>query len=151
MISDVCDECGADKNKVLNSVGSDSRIGNKYFKPGYSFGGPCFPRDTIALKQFVDKVGINSDLLTATTKYNKEHIKFQTEQLLRENPDKIEFEFTDICYKEKSKIPIIEESAKLKIAENIVKMGKKVIIKDEIQLVNECKKEYGNLFDYEII
>jgi UDPglucose 6-dehydrogenase len=151
MISDVCDNCGADKNKVLHSIGGDSRIGNKYFRPGYSFGGPCFPRDTVALKQFVDKMEINSDLLTATTKYNKEHIKFQTEQLLRKNPDKIEFEFTDICYKENSKIPIIEESAKLKIAENIVKMGKKVIIKDEIQLVNECKKEYGKLFDYEII
>ena len=83
MISDVCDNCGADKNKVLHSIGGDSRIGNKYFRPGYSFGGPCFPRDTVALKQFVDKMEINSDLLTATTRYNKEHIKFQTEQLLR--------------------------------------------------------------------
>jgi nucleotide sugar dehydrogenase len=151
MISDVCDECGADKHKVLNSVGSDSRIGNKYFRPGYSFGGPCFPRDTVALKQFVNKQQINSDLLTATTKYNEEHVKYQTNQLLKENPGKEEFEFTNICYKENSKIPIIEESAKLKIAENISRMGKKVIIKDEVQLINECKKEYGKLFDYEMI
>ena len=151
MMSDVCDNCGADKYKVLNSIGGDSRIGNKYFRPGYSFGGPCFPRDTIALKQFVDKMEINSDLLTATTKYNKEHIKFQTNQILRENPDQEVFEFTGVCYKEDSKIPIIEESAKLKIAENLVKKGKNVIIKDEIQLINECKKEYGNLFNYEIV
>lgn len=33
MISDVCDECGANKDKVLNAVGGDSRIGNKYFRP----------------------------------------------------------------------------------------------------------------------
>jgi len=151
MISDVCDECGADKHKVLNSVGSDSRIGNKYFKPGYSFGGPCFPRDTVALKQFVDKMQINSDLLKATTKYNKEHVKFQTEQILRENPTKKEFVFTDICYKENSKIPIIEESAKLKIAANLARMGKRVTIKDEVQLINETKKEYGNLFNYIIL
>ena len=151
MISDVCDQCGADKYKVLNSVGLDSRIGNKYFRPGYSFGGPCFPRDTKALKQVVDSFKINSDLLKATTRYNEEHVKFQTEQILKENPDKEEFEFTDICYKENSKIPIIEESAKLKIAANIARMGKKIIIKDEIQLINECKKEYGNLFHYEII
>jgi UDPglucose 6-dehydrogenase len=151
MISDVCDECGADKNKVLNSVGSDSRIGNKYFRPGYSFGGPCFPRDTKALKQFVDKQQINSDLLKATTKYNEEHVKYQTNQLLKENPAKEEFEFVDICYKEKSKIPIIEESAKLKIAANLARMGKRVIIKDEVQLINECKKEYGLIFSYETI
>ena len=50
---------------------------------------------------------INSELLIATTKYKKEHIIFQTDQLLRENPDKEVFEFTDICYKENSKIPII--------------------------------------------
>lgn len=151
MISDVCDNCGADKTKVLNSVGSDSRIGNKYFKPGYSFGGPCFPRDTVALKQFVNKMQINSDLLTATTKFNEEHVNFQTNQLLKENPGREEFEFTDICYKENSKIPIIEESAKLKIAANLVRMGKRVTIKDESQLINETKKEYGKLFDYEII
>ena len=51
-------------------------------------------------------------------------------------------------YKENSKIPIIEESAKLKIAANIARMGKKVIINDEVQLIDECKKEYGNLFCY---
>ena len=148
MISDVCDECGVDKHKVLNSVGSDSRIGNKYFKPGYSFGGPCFPRDTKALKQFVDKLQINSDLLVATTKYNEEHIKYQTEQLLKENPEKEEFMFKDVCYKENSKIPIIEESAKLKIAANLAHMGKKITIRDEKQLIDEIKKEYGNLFNY---
>ena len=150
MISDVCDQCGADKSKVLNSVGSDSRIGNKYFRSGYSFGGPCFPRDTKALKQFVDKQQINSDLLKATTKYNEDHVLYQTNQLLKENPDKEEFEFTDICYKENSKIPIIEESAKLKIAANLARMGKRVTIKDEVQLINETKKEYGKLFNYKL-
>lgn len=151
MVSDVCDQCGADKTKVLNSIGSDSRIGNKYFKPGYSFGGPCFPRDTVALKQFVNKMQINSDLLTATTKFNEEHVNFQTNQLLKENPGREEFEFTDICYKENSKIPIIEESAKLKIAANLARMGKRVTIKDEIQLINETKKEYGSLFNYKLL
>ena len=150
MISDVCDQCGADKDKVLNSVGGDSRIGNKYFRPGYSFGGPCFPRDTKALKQFVDKMDVNSDLLVATTKYNEEHVLYQTEQMLKYKTEGA-YIFTDVCYKENSKIPMVEESAKLKIAANLVRLGKKVIIRDEIQLVNEVKKEYGNMFGYEII
>ena len=49
MVGDLCDNLNANKELVLNSIGSDSRIGTKYFKPGYSFGGPCFPRDTKAL------------------------------------------------------------------------------------------------------
>lgn len=149
MISDVCDTIGANKEKVLDSIGSDSRIGNKYFRPGYSFGGPCFPRDTRALALFVDQNNINNELLLSTTKYNNLHSDFLTQKLLNENRD--EYIIENICYKENSKIPIIEESAKLQIAKRLVEAGKKVIIKDEIQLINEVKKEYGNLFNYIII
>lgn len=149
MISDVCDSIGANKEKVLDSVGSDSRIGNKYFRQGYSFGGPCFPRDTRALALFVDQNNINNELLLSTTKYNELHSKFLTQKLLDENKE--EYIIENICYKEDSKIPIIEESAKLKIAKQLVENGKKVIIKDEVQLINEVKKEYGNLFNYLII
>ena len=146
MISDMCDNIGANKDIVLNAVGGDSRIGNKYFRSGYSFGGPCFPRDTKALKLLVDKVNINSDILTATTKYNEEHIIFQVEQLLKENKE--EYIFKNVCYKEGSDIPIIEESAKLKIAYELVKRGKTVIIKDIPEIIYEVKKEYGLLFKY---
>jgi hypothetical protein len=71
------------------------------------------------------------------------------EKLLKENKDTYIFE--NICYKEDSKIPLIEESAKLKIAEKLYKKGKQIIIKDEIQLINEVKKTYGNIFEYIII
>jgi len=148
MVSDMCDSLGADKGVVLRSIGGDKRIGNRYFNPGYSFGGPCFPRDTRALKMVMEKEDICSDLLTATTRYNEVHTEFQTAQLLKKGLDHYVIE--DICYKEGSKIPIIEESAKLKIAHRLVKAGKKVTIKDIRLLVDEVKKEYGNLFSYEV-
>ena len=69
--------------------------------------------------------------------------------IISENKD--EYVIENVCYKEDSKIPIIEESAKLQIAKKLVENGKKVTIKDEIQLINEVKKEYGNLFSYIII
>ena len=149
MISDVCDSIGANKDKVLDSIGSDSRIGNKYFRPGYSFGGPCFPRDTRALALFVEQNNINNELLLSTSKYNKLHSDFLTQKLLHENKD--EYVIENVCYKEDSKIPIIEESAKLQIAKQLVENGKKVTIQDEIQIINEVKKEYGNLFNYIIL
>ena len=149
MISDVCDQVGADKECVLESIGYDSRIGNKYFKPGYSFGGPCFPRDTKALKLFVDKCNINSDILAGTTKMNEEHIIYQANQLLKLNKEQYVIE--DVCYKDGVDIPLIEESAKLKIAKILVENGKTVIIKDNELIINEVKKEYGNLFKYSCI
>jgi len=167
MISDLCDTLpNVDKSTVLNAVGSDSRIGTKYFRPGTSFGGPCFPRDTRALKQLMDQNGIQSNLLQATTEYNNQHVLFQTEQLLShdktisENMAKLltcdttndsQIIFSNVCYKDNSKIPIIEESAKLKIAERVVKHhNKSVTIKDVEPIINEVKKEFGSLFTYEI-
>jgi len=168
MISDLCDSLtDVNKETVLCAIGSDSRIGTKYFRPGMSFGGPCFPRDTKALKQLMDQNGILSNILTATTEYNEEHIRFQTELLLFGNEeqihtmkevlkcfiitsdDKMYYMFDNVCYKENSKIPIIEESAKLKIAELLVKKySKSVIIRDVEPIINEVKKEYGKLFEY---
>jgi UDP-glucose 6-dehydrogenase len=166
MISDLCDTLpNVNKAAVLDSIGSDSRIGTKYFKPGTSFGGPCFPRDTRALKQLMDQHGIQSNLLHATTEYNEEHIRFQTDQLLSPLQSVSEsmsnlltctivdthYTFTNVCYKENSKIPIIEESAKLKIAERLVKQhNKSVTIRDVEPIINEVKKEFGILFTYEI-
>lgn len=167
MISDLCDTLpNVNKDTVLDAIGSDSRIGTKYFRSGTSFGGPCFPRDTKALKQLMDQNGIQSNLLKATTEYNEEHIRFQTEQLKNDpttskkleellnittSNNQTNYTIENVCYKEKSKIPIIEESAKLKIAELLVKKHQKIVtIKDVEPIINEVKKEYGNLFLYDI-
>ena len=148
MISDFCDRVGADKHKVLDSIGSDSRIGNKYFRPGYSYGGPCFPRDTKAMEQLLRQNGIDAGILNATTSYNKSHIQFQVDQLYKENLK--EHIFENVCYKENSRIPLIEESAKLNIAKGLVRYGKPVIIYDYEDIITEVKKEYGNMFEYRI-
>ena len=142
---------------MLNAVGSDSRISNKYFKPGYSFGGPCFPRDTKALKQLVEQSGIESKILEATTSYNQYHIEIYSNKLINYYTKNLDEEIIieGICYKENSKVPIIEESSKLKIALKLVNYFKniprKVVIKDSLELINEVKKEYGNLFEYIIL
>jgi nucleotide sugar dehydrogenase len=164
MISDLCDELGAHKQTVLHAIGSDSRIGRKYFNPGLSFGGPCFPRDTKALRQLMEQNNIRAELLEATTSYNNEHNRIYAEKVANNPSPEIlaqlkceqltsdTYILQNVCYKEDSTIPIIEESAKLKIAEQLVKTHKKqIIIKDTANIIAEVKKEYGTLFDYEVI
>ena len=96
----------------------------------------------------MDQNNIVSDILTATTKYNQEHVLFQTTQLLKHNLDTYVIE--NVCYKDNSRIPLIEESAKLKIAKELVKAGKKVVILDYEEVINEVKKEFGIKFEYNI-
>jgi nucleotide sugar dehydrogenase len=167
MISDLCDEAGANKQTVLNAIGADTRIGRKYFQPGLSFGGPCFPRDTRALKQLMDQHNVPSQILQSTTEYNEYHNRVYAKYLVSSNSPQKEsvkkalqcsehfennetyFKFTDICYKPNVHIPIIEESAKLKVAEILVKDYKKrVVIEDKDYMIAEVKKEYGLLFEY---
>ena len=146
MISDLCDNLNVDKKKVLESIGKDSRIGNKYFNPGLSYGGPCFPRDTLALKHLLDNNNINSDILEATHNYNNIHVEFQAEQLLKENDENIVIE--NVCFKEQQNFSCIEESAKLKMALYLKKKGKNIIIKDTLNTINQVKKQYGSIFNY---
>ena len=54
MLGRLCDlHQGADVDRVTEIVGADSRIGSKYLKAGCPPGGPCLPRDTVALSAAV--------------------------------------------------------------------------------------------------
>jgi UDPglucose 6-dehydrogenase len=48
-IAKLSESLGADALKVLEGVGADKRIGNKFLSPGPGYGGSCFPKDVRAL------------------------------------------------------------------------------------------------------
>ena len=140
---------GANKVDILNAVGSDSRVGNKYLMPGYGFGGPCFPRDNRALGSYIKLIGLNPLLQKTTDNLNKMHAEFMASHLNKRALD--EYIFEDVNYKDNCKVVIIEESQKLAVAEILAKQGKSVTIKDKLNVVNEVRKKYGNLFNYLVV
>ena len=149
MIGDVADESiGADKYKILEAIGSDSRIGSKYLKPGYGFGGPCFPRDNRALGSYIKKVGVEPLIPVATDESNKLHTKYQVQQILDERKIYRPYNIYGVGYKENCNVPIIEESQKLVIGEELAKLDYDVILHDKEHMLNAVKLEYGNIFQY---
>jgi len=48
-ISALCENTGADIIEVSKAIGTDSRIGSKFLKPGPGFGGSCFKKDILNL------------------------------------------------------------------------------------------------------
>jgi len=148
MVGDIADLTeGADKHDILDCVGADSRIGHKYLKPGYGFGGPCFPRDNRALGSYARSVGVEPLIPMATDSANKLHTKSQAEQLL--SLPQQEFTMEGIGYKEHCSVPIIEESQKLHIAAMLARAGRRVTVKDNDGLILAVQQQYGNLFSYE--
>src|SRR3989475_3695402 len=61
----------ADIHAMLEAIGSDSRIGQKYLRAGLSYGGPCFPRDNRLLAFAARQVGLEAPLAEATDRVNE--------------------------------------------------------------------------------
>ncbi len=71
MLSEICDHMpGADVDVVTEAVGSDSRIGTKYLRGALGYGGPCFPRDNVALTRLADSFGVDAAIPRATDAIN---------------------------------------------------------------------------------
>jgi nucleotide sugar dehydrogenase len=150
MIGDIADQTPhADKFAILQAVGNDKRIGSLYLKPGYGFGGPCFPRDNRALGSYAQEVGIEPIIPNATDTANKLHTQHMIEQLLDESLQ--EYIFQGVTYKENCTVPIIEESQKLIIAVALAKQGKRVTIIDTAEVITQVQQTFGNIFEYRII
>jgi len=64
---------GADVDAATAALGADSRISPRYLSAGLSFGGTCFPRDTVAFRRLAASAGATAPLMDATEQVNREH------------------------------------------------------------------------------
>jgi UDPglucose 6-dehydrogenase len=70
-IANVCEATGADVVKVAEGVGLDRRLGPHFLRAGIGWGGSCFPKDGIALKQLASNSGYHFQLLSAVIEVNE--------------------------------------------------------------------------------
>jgi UDPglucose 6-dehydrogenase len=70
-IANVCEATGADVTTVAEGIGLDRRIGPSFLRAGIGFGGSCFPKDSLALKQLAANSGYNFQLLNAVIEVNE--------------------------------------------------------------------------------
>ncbi len=70
-IANVCEATGADVVRVAEGIGLDRRIGPAFLRAGIGFGGSCFPKDSLALKQLAANSGYHFQLLNAVIEVNE--------------------------------------------------------------------------------
>jgi UDPglucose 6-dehydrogenase len=70
-IANVCEATGADVLTVAEGIGLDHRIGPAFLRAGIGYGGSCFPKDSLALKQLAANSGYNFQLLNAVIEVNE--------------------------------------------------------------------------------
>jgi UDPglucose 6-dehydrogenase len=149
MIGQICHNTGI-KNEistVLDTIGSDSRVGNKFLKFGYGFGGPCLPRDNRALGKHADKIGLNFNIPNVIDEFNNNHLKFLVNKVITENPNKnFPLIFDSITYKKG--INITTDSQQLLLLYSLLDEGYTCFIYETDLVRNSLEKElvskYGN-------
>jgi UDPglucose 6-dehydrogenase len=131
MLADICERLkGADVDVVCRAVGADTRIGRKYLKGAAAFGGPCFPRDNIALARMARKLGARADLPLATDRINHYQADRLVKRLRKILPKGATVGIAGMSYKPGT--PVIEKSAGIELAEKLLKERFTVRITDPL-------------------
>jgi nucleotide sugar dehydrogenase len=146
MIGDYLINKNCNPDIVLNAIGCDSRIGNKYINYGFGYGGPCLPRDNKALYQYGKINNYDFNICNINDDNNLKHLYYQYEKL-KETTEPIEFRY--ITYKDNS--DILEKSQKLELAILLANNKNKVIIYERPYIIEILKNRYNNLFEYKEI
>jgi UDPglucose 6-dehydrogenase len=82
-IANVCELVGADVQSVAEGVGLDHRLGPHFLRAGLGYGGSCFPKDSLALKQLAANSGYHFQLLAAVIEVNELQKRRVIQKLLK--------------------------------------------------------------------
>jgi UDPglucose 6-dehydrogenase len=70
-IANMSEELGADVTQVAEGMGLDARIGPQFLRAGIGWGGSCFGKDVLSLKQLAANSGYHFQLLTSIMEVNE--------------------------------------------------------------------------------
>ena len=128
MIGEVLIRSGLEKDvdRALAAIGADSRVGGKYLKYGFGYGGPCLPRDNRAFAHYAKRVGLDFPLGTIVDSFNHQHTKFLSDYFVNSNEDNLPYYMSSITYKKNT--DIVEESQQLLLCYDLLKNNYQVYI-----------------------
>ncbi len=142
MLADLCERIpGGNVDVVSDTLGLDQRIGKKYLTGALGYGGPCFPRDNVALSFFARTLGLQAGLAETTDSANRAFSKKVVERLRKIVRSGTTVAVLGLAYKPFSNV--IEESQGVYLAREMVRVGAQVIAYDPLAN-EEARSEFGD-------
>jgi UDPglucose 6-dehydrogenase len=131
MLADLCERIpGGNVDVVSDALGFDSRIGRKYLTGGLGFGGPCFPRDGVALNFLGEAIGADCGLIRENDAYNRRLPARVIGRLLPLLDPQGSVAVLGLAYKPHSEV--IEESPGIALARALAEAGRQVTAYDPL-------------------
>jgi UDPglucose 6-dehydrogenase len=126
MLAEICEKLPyGDVDVVTNALGMDTRIGRKYLTGALGYGGPCFPRDNVALSFIANEMGVDAKLAETTDTMNRGVAAKVVERLRPLIPENATVAVLGLSYKPFSHVT--EESQALYIARALSKAGLRIV------------------------
>ena len=80
-IANLCEKSDINIEDIALGIGSDTRIGGRFLRPGPAYGGSCFPKDTKGLVSVAEKYKINLSIVKSVIKSNNERVNILTKRV----------------------------------------------------------------------
>lgn len=82
-VAAMCEHVGADVASVVEGIGADTRIGDRFLTPGPGWGGSCFPKDSRALVKIAEDHGYNFSMMKGVIEVNDEQRRRMVDKIAK--------------------------------------------------------------------
>jgi UDPglucose 6-dehydrogenase len=138
MLARICEQLpDADVDVVTDAIGLDTRIGRKYLRGTISYGGPCFPRDNVALATLARGLGAPAFVAEATDTANRDGIGRLADIVEARLPENGVAAVLGLSYKPNT--DVVEESPGLLLVAELASRGVDVVGYDPAANANAAR------------
>jgi len=138
MLAELCEKLeGGHVDAVTNALGEDTRIGRKYLKGSVGYGGPCFPRDSVALASLCRMFGLEAVIPEATEQVNARQVERLTELAIDLVPRDGRVGILGLAYKPDTNV--VERAQGTELAMALTEAGIQVAVYDPNAMDNARK------------
>jgi UDPglucose 6-dehydrogenase len=142
MLARICERLPeADVDVVAGALGLDSRIGRKYLTGAVAYGGPCFPRDNVALGTLARSLNAPATLAEATDRANREETQRLADIVETYAEEGEPIAVLGLSYKPETNV--VEESAALQLVHELATRGHTVYAHDPAARANAERASAG--------
>jgi len=147
-IARLCENLGADVDKVRMAIGYDNRIGQKFLFPGIGWGGSCFPKDVKALIKIGEEISVETPVVAAVNAINEKQKGVLSQKVrthFNGNLKGKNFAVWGLSFKPKT--DDMREAPSIVVIEDLLKSGAAVSAFDPVAMEN-AEKIFGKRITY---
>ena len=147
-IARLCENLGADVDKVRTAIGYDNRIGSKFLFPGIGWGGSCFPKDVKALIKIGEEASVETAVVSAVDSVNEEQKKLMPQKIRTHFGEDLKgkrFALWGLSFKPKT--DDMREAPAIVVIENLLQSGAEISAFDPVAMEN-AQKVFGKRISY---